>query len=89
LFLLLGSLSRYSGKAFKLRDVLEQVRLVILGWVNCFRVGNARRAFGWIRFETMRKIRRFAMKQKGRRAQDTDLIYCERELQAKLIEESS
>ena len=51
----------------KLRDVLEQIRPVIVGWVNYFRVGNARRAFGWIRFEMMRKIRRFAMKQKGRR----------------------
>jgi RNA-directed DNA polymerase len=51
----------------KLRDVLDQIRPVIVGWVNYFRVGNARRAFGWIRFEMMRKIRRFAMKQKGRR----------------------
>ncbi|HEY3473182.1 MAG TPA: group II intron reverse transcriptase/maturase [Anaerolineales bacterium] len=51
----------------KLSDVLEQIRPVIVGWVNYFRVGNARRAFGWIRFEMMRKIRRFAMKQKGRR----------------------
>ncbi len=50
----------------KLRDVLEQIRPVIVGWVNYFRVGNARRAFEWIRFEMMRKIRRFAMKQKGR-----------------------
>jgi RNA-directed DNA polymerase len=51
----------------KLRDVLEQIRPVIVGWVNYFRVGHARRAFDWIRFEMMRKIRRFAMKQKGRR----------------------
>ena len=51
----------------KLKEVLEQIRPVIVGWVNDFRVGNARRAFGWIRFEMMRKIRRFAMKQKGRR----------------------
>jgi RNA-directed DNA polymerase len=51
----------------KLREVLEQIRPVIVGWVNYFRVGNARRAFDWIRFEMMRKIRRFAMKQKGRR----------------------
>jgi RNA-directed DNA polymerase len=51
----------------KLRDVLEQIRPVIVGWVNYFRVGNARRAFEWIRFEMMRKIRRFVMKQKGRR----------------------
>jgi RNA-directed DNA polymerase len=51
----------------KLRDVLEQIRPVIVGWVNYFRVGNARQAFDWIRFEIMRKIRRFVMKQKGRR----------------------
>jgi RNA-directed DNA polymerase len=51
----------------KLKEVLEQIRPVIVGWVNYFRVGNARRAFDWIRFEMMRKIRRFAMKQKGRR----------------------
>ena len=50
----------------KLNEVIEQLRPVILGWVNYFRVGNSRRAFDWIRFEIMRKIRRFAMKQKGR-----------------------
>ena len=50
----------------KLKEVLEQIRPVIVGWVNYFRVGNSRRAFDWIRFEIMRKIRRFAMKQKGR-----------------------
>jgi RNA-directed DNA polymerase len=50
----------------KLKDVLERIRPVIVGWVNYFRVGNSRRAFGWIRFEVMRKIRRFAMKQRGR-----------------------
>jgi RNA-directed DNA polymerase len=61
-----GRILRFSRHR-KLRDVLEQIRPVIVGWVNYFRVGNARRAFGWIRFEMMRKIRRFAMKQKGRR----------------------
>lgn len=50
----------------KLKEVLEQIRPVIVGWVNYFRVGNSRRAFDSIRFEIMRKIRRFAMKQKGR-----------------------
>jgi RNA-directed DNA polymerase len=50
----------------KLKEVLERIRPVIVGWVNYFRVGNSRRAFGWIRFEVMRKIRRFAMKQRGR-----------------------
>jgi RNA-directed DNA polymerase len=49
-----------------IKDVLEQIRPVIMGWVNYFRVGNSRRAFDWIRFEVMRKIRRFVMKQKGR-----------------------
>ena len=50
----------------KLKEVIEQIRPVIVGWVNYFRVGNSRRAFDWVRFEIMRKIRRFAMKQKGR-----------------------
>jgi RNA-directed DNA polymerase len=50
----------------KLKEVIEQLRPVIVGWVNYFRVGNSRRALEWIRFEIMRKIRRFAMKQKGR-----------------------
>jgi RNA-directed DNA polymerase len=50
----------------KLKEVLEQIRPVVVGWVNYFRVGNSCRAFGWIRFEMMRKIRRFAMRQKGR-----------------------
>jgi hypothetical protein len=49
-----------------LKDVLERIRPVIVGWVNYFRVGNSRRAFGWIRFEMIRTIRRFVMKQKGR-----------------------
>ena len=50
----------------QIREVLDQIRPVIVGWVNYFRVGNSRRAFEWIRFEMMRKIRRFVMKQKGR-----------------------
>jgi RNA-directed DNA polymerase len=61
-----GTILKFSRHR-KLREVLEQIRSVIVGWVSYFRVGNARRAFGWIRFEMMRKIRRFAMKQKGRR----------------------
>jgi RNA-directed DNA polymerase len=51
----------------RLPEVLERIGPVIRGWVNYFRVGNSRRAFDWIRFEIMRKIRRFVMKQKGRR----------------------
>ena len=50
----------------KLPEVLERIGSVIVGWVNYFRVGNSGRAFGWIRFEIMKKIRRFVMKQKGR-----------------------
>ena len=49
-----------------IKEALERIRPVIVGWVNYFRVGNSRRAFDWIRFEIVRKIRRFAMKQKGR-----------------------
>jgi RNA-directed DNA polymerase len=50
----------------KLDEVMDRLRPVIVGWVNYFRVGNSRRAFDRIRFEIMRKVRRFAMKQKGR-----------------------
>jgi RNA-directed DNA polymerase len=46
--------------------VIDQIRPVIVGWVNYFRVGNSRRAFDWVRLEIMRKVRRFAMKQRGR-----------------------
>ena len=60
-----GQILKYSRHR-KLKEVIEQIRPVIVGWVNYFRVGNSRRAFDWIRFEIMRKIRRFAMKQKGR-----------------------
>ena len=49
-----------------IKEALERIRPVIVGWVNYFRVGNSRRAFDSLRFEIMRKIRRFAMKQKGR-----------------------
>lgn len=51
----------------KLPEVLERIGPVIVGWVNYFRVGNSCRAFDWIRCEIMRQIRRFVMKQKGRR----------------------
>ena len=61
----IGRILKFSRQR-KLCDVLEQIRPIIVGWVNYFRVGNSRRAFEWIRFEMMRKIRRFAMKQKGR-----------------------
>jgi RNA-directed DNA polymerase len=60
-----GLILKYSRHR-KLQEVIDQIRPVIVGWVNYFRVGNSRRAFDWIRFEIMRKIRRFAMKQKGR-----------------------
>jgi len=60
-----GLILKYSRHR-KLQEVIEQIRPVIVGWVNYFRVGNSRRAFAWIRFDIMRRIRRFAMKQKGR-----------------------
>jgi RNA-directed DNA polymerase len=68
-----GELLRRVGRILKfsryrkLPEVLERIRPVIVGWVNYFRVGNTRRAFNWIRLEIMRKVRRFVMKQKGRR----------------------
>ena len=61
-----GRILRFSRHR-KLPEVLDRIRPVIMGWVNYFRVGNSCRAFDWLRFEIMRKIRRFVMKQKGRR----------------------
>jgi RNA-directed DNA polymerase len=61
-----GRMLRYCRHR-KLPEVLERIRPIIVGWVNYFRVGNSGHAFDWIRFEVMRKIRRFVMKQKGRR----------------------
>ncbi len=60
-----GRILKYSLHR-KLKEVMEQIRPVIVGWVNYFRVGNSRWTFDRIRFEIMRKVRRFAMKQKGR-----------------------
>lgn len=50
----------------KLKEVLERLRPVIVGWVNYFRVGNCAQAFNQIRFEVLRKVRRFAMRRRGR-----------------------
>ena len=50
----------------KLKEVLERIRPVIAGWVNYFRVGNCAQAFNHVRFEVLRKVRRFAMRQRGR-----------------------
>src|SRR3989304_5353631 len=50
-----GEILRFSRHR-KLKEVLEQIRPVIVGWVNYFRVGNCRRVFGWIRFEVMRRV---------------------------------
>jgi len=60
-----GRILKFSGHR-KLPELLERIRPVVVGWVNYFRVGNSGRAFDWIRFEIMRKIRRFVMKRKGR-----------------------
>jgi len=56
-----------SSRDRKLPEVLERIGRVITGWVNYFRVGNSSRVFNRIRFEIMRQIRRFVMRQKGRR----------------------
>jgi RNA-directed DNA polymerase len=50
----------------KLKEILERVRLVIVGWVNYFRVGNCAQVFNHVRFEVMRKVRRLAMRRRGR-----------------------
>jgi len=51
----------------KVTEVIGLINSVIRGWVNYFRVGNSRRVFNRIRSEVVKKIRRFAMRQRGRR----------------------
>src|SRR5919106_1972506 len=44
-----GQIFKYSRHR-KLKEVIERIRPVIVGWVNYFRVGNSSRAFDRIRF---------------------------------------
>lgn len=51
----------------KVKNVISLINPVIVGWMNYFRVGNSAGVFDRIRSEVMRRVRRFAMRQRGRR----------------------
>jgi RNA-directed DNA polymerase len=46
-----------------MQAAVAQVNPVLRGWVNYFRVGNSGRAFGKIKYEVERKVRRLAAKK--------------------------
>ncbi len=54
--------SRHRGA----KEVISFINPVIVGWMNYFRVGNSARVFDRVRSEVMRRVRRFASKQRGR-----------------------
>jgi len=50
-----------------LGEVIQAVNAVVRGWVNYFRIGNSARAFGVVRYEVERKVRKFIMRRQKRR----------------------
>ena len=50
----------------KVKEVISLINPVIVGWMNYFRVGNCARVFDRIRYEVMKKVRRFVMRQRVR-----------------------
>jgi RNA-directed DNA polymerase len=55
-----------SARALPVRMAVKRVNEIVRGWVNYFRVGNASRAFGKVRYSVELKVRRFAMRQRKR-----------------------
>jgi RNA-directed DNA polymerase len=53
-------------RAAPVREAVEQVNRVVRGWVNYFRIGNARKAFDTVKYYVERKVRRFVSKKRKR-----------------------
>lgn len=47
--------------------LINELNAVLRGWVNYFRIGNSNKCFSYIRDYTEKKIRRFLMKQRGKK----------------------
>lgn len=47
--------------------LIKEINQVLRGWVNYFRIGNSSKCFSYIRDYTEKKIRRFLMKQRGKK----------------------
>ena len=72
---------RYSRHR-KVQEVIGMINPVIVGWMNYFCVGNSASVFDRVRGEVMLRVRRFAVRQRGRRgfgwkAWSNDAIYRE------------
>lgn len=51
----------------KIEEVIPELNLVLNGWVNYFRIGNASKWFSKLRYYTERKVRRFIRRKQLKR----------------------
>ncbi|MBI4248093.1 MAG: group II intron reverse transcriptase/maturase [Elusimicrobia bacterium] len=56
---------RMAGR-WTVEELIQELNPKIMGWVNYFRIGNAHKAFSYVRDHIERQVRRFAMRQKQR-----------------------
>jgi RNA-directed DNA polymerase len=47
--------------------LIREINQILRGWVNYFRIGNSNRCFSYIKDYVEKKIRRFWMKQRGKK----------------------
>lgn len=57
---------RVAQGALPVRVAVEHVNRVVQGWVNYFRVGNAREAFHTVKYQVERKVRRYVSRKQKR-----------------------